>query len=208
MHRGSIIGRVKRAVARATQLLCASRNAENMKHLLQLTIFVVVVAASASVARACFCIIDDVPESFERANAVFLGEVTDVTDPQTTDVDAPLPGRLYTITFAVEKSWKGVSPVTTTVKVLSAQGHYGCFAYPEVHKGERYLVYADAPYENGAENRAWNMIWSCNRTAKIEFTVGQRDIDPVEDMKVLDSITAPPSFKLDFNPTWHLSLWN
>ena len=174
-----------------------------MKHSLQFILFFAIVSASSSIARACFCIIDEVPESFKRANAVFIGEVTDIAEPKTTDPDAPLPGRFYTISFAVEKSWKGVPLVTKTLTVLSAQGHYGCFAYPPVQKGERYLVYADAPYDNGTENRSWNIITFCNRTARIEFTLGQRDIDPFEDMKILNAITAPPSFKLDFKPTWH-----
>lgn len=159
-------------------------------------------SASATAAQACWCFAGDVPESFKRANAVFLGEVTDITEPKTTDRDAPLPGWFYTITFAVEKSWKGVSPTARTVTVLSAQGHYGCFAYPPVQKGERYLVYADAPYHDGTQDRAWNIITICTRTARIEFTLRKRDFDPFEDMKILNAITALPSFKLDDKATW------
>lgn len=173
-----------------------------MKHLVRLIVFLAISSVSAAQARACFCIIDDVPASFKRANAVFMGEVTNIAEPKTTDPNAPLPGWFYTITFAVQKSWKGVSPVTKTVTVLSAQGHYGCFAYPPVQKGERYLVYADAPYNDGSEDRAWNIITFCNRTSRIEFTLGRREVDPLEDMKMLNAITALPSFKLDFKPTW------
>ena len=72
-------------------------------------------------------------------------------------------------------------------------------AYPPVQKGERYLVYADAPYHDGSEDRAWNIIWLCNRTSRIEFTLGKREVDLFEDMKLLNAATAAClSFKLDF----------
>jgi hypothetical protein len=174
-----------------------------MKHLIVATLFVAVVALSGTHARACYCGVGDVPKSFKRAHAVFLGSVIDIAPPKTTDPDAPLPGRFFTITFMVERSWKGLPLLSRVFVVLSAQGNYGCFAYPEVHKGERYLVFADAAYREGGEDPSWNIMTACNRTALVDFTLRRRDSDPFEDMKALDAITALPSFRLDFKPTLH-----
>ena len=56
---------------------------ENMKHSLWLILFFAIVSASSSVARACSCVIEEVPESLKQANAVFIGEVTDIAEPKT-----------------------------------------------------------------------------------------------------------------------------
>src|ERR1700730_8102058 len=172
-----------------------------MRRLISVTLFVASITLSATHAQGCYCAVGNVPKAFKQARAVFLGEVTDIAKPKTTDPDASLPGRFFTITFTVEKSWKGVPLVDSEFKVLAAQGNYGCFAYPAVRKGERYLVYADAAYRDRGEDSSWNIITVCNRTSLVDFTRRSRDSDPFADMKVLDAITALPSFTLDFKPT-------
>jgi hypothetical protein len=139
---------------------------------------------------ACFCVRPEVPESFKQAKSVFLGEVVDIVEPKTSDETAPLPDRFFKIKFKVQRSWKGVPYGAREFSVLSAQGRYGCFAFPPVTKGEMYLVYADSAYR--AEN--WGIITVCTRTTAVRFGSNPRlpdpeGIDPFSDMKRLDIIT-------------------
>jgi hypothetical protein len=148
-------------------------------------------------ANGCSCLRPEVPGAFKQAKAVFLGEVVDIVEPNTTDETAPLPGRFFTIKFKIQKSWKGIAFGTQEFSVLSAQGHYGCFAFPSVTKGETYLVYADPAYR--AEN--WSVITICSRSTVLRFGSNpkllDRDaIDPFSDMKQLDVI-AKRVFSLD-----------
>jgi len=139
---------------------------------------------------ACFCVRPEVPEALKQAKAVFLGEVTDIVEPKNTSENAPIQDRFFTIKFKIEKSWKGMPFGTREFNVLTAQGHYGCFAFPPMNKGERYLVYADPAY--GAET--WSVVTICTRTTAIRFGSKPRlldldAIDPFADMKMLDPIT-------------------
>jgi hypothetical protein len=161
-----------------------------MKHLLPIILVLLCMVAFVPRAYGCWCSRPEVPEAFNRAKAVFLGEVVDVVEPHTTDETAPLPGRFFTIRFKIQKSWKGIAFGTQEFSVLSAQGHYGCFAFPPVTKGETYLVYADPAYR--AEN--WGIVTICNRTTVVRFGSNPRllnpeAIDPFSDMKQLDVIT-------------------
>ncbi len=114
---------------------------------------------------ACWCGVPDVLKGVDRAKFVFVGEVTQIVPPRTNDKNAPLPGRLYIITFKVEKTWKGL--IFHEIQVLSAQGDYGCLGYPAVREGQRYLVYADPVYDNDVIQNSWSIITSCNRTARL-----------------------------------------
>lgn len=143
----------------------------------------------APAAQACYCGKAEVPKALNAASAVFLGEVIDITEPRTTEETAPLPGRFFTIRFKVEKSWKGIAFGSTEIDVLSAQGRYGCFAFPPVKKGERYLVYADST----SGDKGWVIITNCTRTTIVRRDTfryfGQEEIDPYKDMKHLDAVT-------------------
>jgi len=144
----------------------------------------------------CFCAVPEVPEAFDQARAIFIGEVIEIVEPTTYDEKASLPGRLYVIRFKVEKSWKGVS--ANEMEVLSAQGRFGCLAYPSVRKGEKYLIYADPAYQNGLQVKGFVMITACNRTALMpeprrRFSLGfnQSEInrrDGSGDLEKLDEI--------------------
>jgi hypothetical protein len=147
---------------------------------------------AAPAAHACFCIVPDVREALEGAKAVFLGEVIDITEPRTTDVNAPLPDRLFKIKFKIKKAWKGVPVGVTEISILSAQRGDDCFAYPPVRKGEFHLVYANPAW--GAPR--WGVITGCTRTAivspgtvNLKF-LGSDEGDPFEDMKQLDVLTS------------------
>jgi hypothetical protein len=169
-----------------------------MKRFIRFSLLMLVFAFLQSGSYACSCIVPEVPEAFDQAQSVFLGEVVEIVNPSTVEADAPLPGRLYTIKFKVERSWKGFP--FAEIDVLSAQGD-GCFAYPAVHKGEKYLVYAEASYVNGSEDKHWLMIWSCSRTAlfverppsghRSAFSVWERDA--AQDIRALNGMLLFPN---------------
>jgi hypothetical protein len=94
-----------------------------MKQIIVTAFFMGVSASSAITTYGCWCGGRDVTESFNKASAVFAGEVVEITEPLTADENAPLPGRFFTIKFKIEKSWKGVALVAREISVLSAQGH-------------------------------------------------------------------------------------
>jgi len=133
--------------------------------------FVIAWNALPASSPLCSCIVPEVPEAFEQAKSVFVGEVIEIVEPATSDEKAALPDRFYVVRFKVEKSWKGAF-FSSEIDVLSDQGR-GCFAYPKVTKGERYLVYADPAFENGSESRRLLIITSCNRTAMLPASVDQ-----------------------------------
>jgi len=159
-------------------------------------------ALSATTTLACSCAMPDVPEALNRANAVFIGEVAEIIEPLTSDEKALPPGRFFTIKFKVEKSWKGVAIASREISVLSAQGRYGCFAYPPVSKGERYLVYAEPAYVDGGSSEDWSIITNCTRTSPMRLKLWyEADIDPYEDMKKLDDLLML-SYRFEFKWSW------
>ncbi|SRR6266404_2961715 len=152
-----------------------------MRFVILCIVFAAVLGVSVPTVKACYCSVPEVPRALNRASAVFVGEVIEVIDPRTSDEKASPPGRFYTIRFKVEKSWKGVA--SQEIEVLSAQGKYGCFAYPPVSKGERYLVYADPLYFDGAFQKGWLIITTCNRTKLLA--------NASADLKKLEGIKNP-----------------
>ena len=161
-----------------------------MKQILLSILAVACFVLCAPPAYGCSCVMPEVPDALKTAKAVFLGEVVEIVEPKTTNETAPLPGRFFTIKFKIEKSWKGVPFAAREFNVLSAQGRYGCFAFPPVSKGQRYLVYADAASDIGN----WGLITMCNRTTVVRLGSNPRilnpdAIDPYWDIKQLDAIT-------------------
>jgi hypothetical protein len=141
-------------------------------------------------ANACSCVTPEVPQAFKQANAVFLGEVVEIIEPKDSSESAAISDRFFTIKFKIERSWKGVPFAALEFSVLSAQGHYGCFAFPAVNKGERYLVYADPASDSGN----LSVVTNCSRSAIVRLGSNPRlfnwgAIDPRSDIKQLDAIT-------------------
>jgi hypothetical protein len=133
----------------------------------RLVIAVLVAGSILAHARsnlASTCIIPEVPKAYEQARAVFLGEVEEIIEPVKSNEALPLSRRLFTIRFRVEKAWKGV--FTSSFEVLSSQGE-GNFGFPQVRKGERYVVYADPLLENGVAHPHKTIVSACNRTAGV-----------------------------------------
>ena len=125
-----------------------------------------------------YCVMPEVPESFKRANAAFVGVVVEITPPNAKDINRPLP-RSHTIKFRVEKSWKGTRS-GRYFSVLWAHGANEELAFPIVHLGEKYLVFADPVYFNGVSQRRWSLISSCSRTKLLT--------NAPEDLQRLESI--------------------
>jgi hypothetical protein len=125
---------------------------------------------------------------------VFLGEVTDIVDPKTSNQTAPLRDRLFIIKFKVVRAWKGTGFVSQEISVLADQSGYGCFAYPPFQKGLRYLVYANPV----ADEKDWAIILGCNRTIvvgpgrRLNKIADSDAIDPYNDMKELDALPIRP----------------
>lgn len=141
-------------------------------------------------ANACFCVTPEVSEAYKNANAVFLGEVVEIIEPKNSNEKAAISDRFFTIKFKIERSWKGVPFAASEFVVLSAQGHYGCFAFPPVKRGEQYLVYADPTSDSGN----WSVVTNCNRSTVVRLGWHPRlfnwgEIDPYSDIKQLDAIT-------------------
>src|SRR5947209_12033996 len=98
-----------------------------MKKIVLVTFFFGTLLLSAPTNHACSCAVPEIDQSFKRANAVFIGEVTEIIAPKSYDEMAPLSDRLYTVKLKVEKSWKGVK--SHEVSILSDQGTLQCISY-------------------------------------------------------------------------------
>jgi hypothetical protein len=143
----------------------------NMR-LTAITLFIGTLVVAAAPSYACFCLVDDVPEAFQRAGAVFAGRVVQIIPPKTRDMKRPLIDRSYTIKFRVEESWKGQP--SDEIKVLLIQGPIECLSSPGVSVGERYLVYADPLYGDANLKSSLLGISVCSRTALLP----QRNYEP------------------------------
>jgi hypothetical protein len=142
-----------------------------------------------------FCTMPELSESVERAHAVFLGEVVEITPPGSQPVEARLRDA-YTIKFKVEKSWKGTKP-RHYFSVSSDHGARQAFAFPVVHLGEKYLVFADPLYFDGVPQKKWSGISACNRTKILSKAS--------EDLRRLDSGYAPSKAKIRGKRSSYLS---
>ena len=137
-----------------------------MKALFLTAVLLTAFAVSAPESYACFCVKAEVPEAYDEAKAVFIGEVTEIAQPRTNDPNALLAERLFVIKFKVEKSWKGAGFLDTTISeisVLSDQGRSGCFSWGPFLEGRKYLVYAIQ-----TEGKNFAVLFSCNRTASLD----------------------------------------
>lgn len=168
-----------------------------MKHFIPAVFIVGIFALSATDGYACSCSMPEVPQAFDDARAVFVGEVIDIAKPRTNDPKAPPADRLYEVKFKVERYWKGVW--SQEISILSAQGGDGCDNWGSFLKGEKYLVYAEPTQEVGLA-----VLSGCNRTALIieyerrnnrPFTL-TGIIDPLQDLKELE---GKGSFTFNFS---------
>jgi len=139
----------------------------------------IVVAGTASRACACSCVERDFYAAFAGSDAVFLGEVIDISTPGTE-----YPPRV-SVTIRVETAWKGTPAPSTTSIVTSASSASCGFQF---RVGGRYLVYADRFAVPPSPDELWAGL--CTRTH--ESAAG----DP--DLALLNS--PLPSLKLTVSP--------
>lgn len=75
-----------------------------MKGLVPGILIVSLLTFGSAQADACFCVIPEVPQAVESAEAVFAGFVTDIIEPRTSDPKAPLTDRLHQVKFKIGTS--------------------------------------------------------------------------------------------------------
>ena len=130
---------------------------------------------------ASFVLLSDFSEAYDRADAVFIGEVTEVKKPISSAPSASCADRLYRVTFKVEYSWKGAGFQefgAPRLVVLSDQGMDGEWvSWGSFSEGSKYLVYAETTVEKDL------VVGVASRTALL-FKVS-------EDLKELQRMSNP-----------------
>ena len=180
-----------------------------MKRIIQVAAIVSVFVLGTSVGNACFvcsCFKPEIKDAFARAKVVFVGEVTEVVAPRSTDRSATFEDAAHTIKFKVETAWKG--QFWTEISVLARMD--GCYSLRTLpKKGERYLVYAE-PVFRLDPSRSEVMTNSCTRTALLTeistdggFFYRNQALD---DIRALDSMMI--MLTLPRNPVLNLTRMN
>ena len=128
--------------------------------LLLLAILLTLSIVASSLTAHASCLVPDVGTGFDRAKAVFIGEVEEIIPPRSEED----PDFFFTLVkFRIEKSWKGLPFGWVTVRAI--QGNK-IAALPPFRKGERYLVYADPVFRNEVATDDL-LVNGCNRTARL-----------------------------------------
>ena len=140
-----------------------------MRWLLLLLIALTCFTSSSSPAPVCQCEEYGTPicASYWRSDAVFVGQLRDITPPDRSAPDS-LP--LATLHFIVEEPFRGVTAATIDVGTLS-----GTSCDIEFIKGRRYLIYAN----RGSENQLFTGM--CSGTTEAEGAA--------EDLSYIRSVT-------------------
>jgi hypothetical protein len=155
-------------------------------NVLVIALGLVLMSAPAPDWSICFHFKPDFPEAYERARAVFIGEVVKIDKPLTSEADAPLKDRLHKVTFKVEFSWRGAGfreVGSQNLVVLSDQGQASnCFSWGTFVEGEKYLVYADETPDKDL------IVQLGNRTALLSKAAGD-----LKELRRLDvALLLPP----------------
>ena len=125
---------------------------------MKIPVFLAALLATTGFAIACSCAPSPgVAESLKDSAAVFAGKVLSIS-PSGDDPEAAMSG--FKITFAVEKSWKGIR----TEKVVIATSPGGGMCGYHFEKEGRYLVYASGDKELSTG--------ICSRTAPLDEAAG------------------------------------
>lgn len=128
-------------------------------------VVLVVFLLHATAASACSCLPPGPPSTeLNRSAAVFAGTVTEIREDATGAV--PGSGEALSVTFDVQKVWKGRN--TSQVTVRTARSTAAC-GHP-FEEGRAYLVYAD-----GRNDSSGLTVSLCSRTAGLEHA--EEDVD-------------------------------
>lgn len=147
--------------------------------LLCVTVALMVVLFAPANSYACFVITDDFPNAFEKAKAVFIGEVTEIKKPVSLDPNAPLADRWFRVSFKVKYSWKGAGFQEFGIPnvIVLADQERDCFSWGSFIEGREYLVFADKSPQKDLVLRLGN------RTASVR--------NASDDLKELDRMFNP-----------------
>jgi hypothetical protein len=143
-------------------------NRARIKHLLLILISFVALLFLAEAGRACTCIEYEVPvcAAYWRADAVFAGQILDITPVQKKPDQMPT----VTLHFIVEQAFRGISGNRVEVETLKGTSCDMPFA-----KGERYLIYAS----RDAESKQL-FAGACSRTTELKHAE--------EDLKYINEV--------------------
>ncbi|MGH9966654.1 MAG: hypothetical protein ACREBG_02310 [Pyrinomonadaceae bacterium] len=133
-----------------------------MKSWISATFIVGFLLMCGSVSGAGFCVVPDVPEAVDRAEAVFSGKIVAVRKDNS---NSPTGSSEYIVKFEVEEWWKGTE--SRELRVLWRPEMFGCSHNPVGEMGERYLVYAESPKSDAVGKGRLLEITVLNRTGKI-----------------------------------------
>ena len=97
-----------------------------------------VLALRATEVSACSCDPPKPQKLFREAEAVFVGEVVEISE-STVPLGKGFPPLSYAVKFRISRYWKGVKGSEITVH--SDLGGLGCHQFA-FRKGETYFVYA------------------------------------------------------------------
>src|SRR6185369_1697938 len=133
-----------------------------VKRLLLFSVSLFSIAVFGERVNACTCAEHGTPvcAAFWRADAVFVGQVTDIREPNAA---ASTPGSEPTATlhFIVEQPFRGITAAQVDVATFS-----GTSCDMPFKKGARYLIYADFDRE-----KRQLFAGPCSRTTSLEHAV-------------------------------------
>ena len=104
-----------------------------MRRILLVTIFIV---SSISVAAACTCYSEPHGKTSRQAEAIFVGTLVSIGTQEISNQKIS-GGPLHSLTFKVERKWKGIKTDEITVFTNAPNS---CSAF-EFREGRKYLIY-------------------------------------------------------------------
>ena len=108
-----------------------------MKYVSQIALPVLLVISCVSTALSCSCADPSQAEKFRKAEVVFLGQITAVSEHRPTSKDDHF---INSVSFKVEKQWKGSKK--SAISVLLGIDMPEMCGDMSLIIGQRYLMYA------------------------------------------------------------------
>jgi len=125
-----------------------------------------------------------VAEEMERATAIFSGTIIEIEETAADNAGMLMDGQTvrYTVTFDMQRSWKGLSASRVAVGVPNVGGSGYGFCDVALQRGESYLVYAygEGPLVTTIPSRG---VGRCSRTRSLK--------QAADDVAVLDATFRP-----------------
>jgi len=108
-----------------------------MKYVSQIAFSLLLAVSSVSTAYSCSCNDQSQGEKFRKADVIFLGQITAVSEHKPISKDDYFNS---SVTFKVEKQWKGSKK--SAISVLFGADVPGMCGDMPLVVGQRYLIYA------------------------------------------------------------------